>query len=123
MIIKAESLDCMCDRLFKITVKTFSSWRREIRIAIPCKFEEFLQRNHTLLPNPFKLNVLGHDRRENFTSFACSRYQHIEPALSTFPAYWPNVLRQSTILVPSVADRNEDDISLVSLDIFQVSCK
>src|SRR5437016_2952036 len=70
--------------------------------------------------NQRQVDVVSDDRAEDLAPPSSARDQHVQAPLSAVRAERPEVHRHVAAGVAAVADGNEDDVALVTLDVLQV---
>src|SRR5690606_34246839 len=108
------------DRFFEVAVK--APTRRPGKVAVPIlgQLEKFLQGDDARLSAGLGLDVFGDEGGKDLATLARAGDQDVQATFAPFASDRTEVLGELAVGVAAIADRNEDHIALVALDIFQV---
>src|SRR3546814_15592240 len=75
---------------------------------------------HDALPISLEIDIGAGEVAENFAAQLGARDQHVETALAALAAQRTEGMGEIALLGLAIADRDEDDVALVALDILQI---
>ena len=116
----AQGSDIEGDGLLEIAVEAAPGRLGGLDEAVLGQLEEFLERGDPWPAHPVQPDVLGDDGAEHLATLARPGDQDVETTLAAVRADRSEALYEPAIPVLAVADRDEDHIALVALDVLEV---
>src|ERR1700760_3105585 len=82
--------------------------------------EKQLKRDNALTLTALNVDIVVRNGREHLTSSLRTAYQHIQATLSALCAQRSKAHSHKAVRISSVANRNEDNVALIALDVLEI---